>query len=132
MATTTEDTFEDLLKTKALIDKIGPDEFVKNIASKRSEIEDVLFSRVEVDRDELLAMIKNHLMVLNNYYQNAEGSTLNLSESQVANLAVACLTVGYTMGVGKEAMAALPILALAGANLELGETIVNMLKHPTV
>lgn len=120
-----EDTFSDLLKTKALIDQIGPDAFVKSIAPNRSEIESILLSRTEVERAELISMIKNHLSVMNNYYHTADTSLLNVKEEQLINLVVSAFTVGYTMGVGKQAMAALPILALAGANIEIGKEVVT-------
>lgn len=134
MTAMNEEIFSDLLKTKALIDKIGPDAFVKKIAPNRSEIESILFSQTEVERAELITMIKNHIIVMNNYYHTANTTPLNVKEEQLINLVVSAFTVGYTMGVGKQAMTALPILALAGANMEIGKEVVaefiNMLQKP--
>lgn len=131
MSDINENAISDLLKTKALIDQIGPDAFVKNIASNRSEIENILFSQTTIEKSELITMIKNHCSVLNNYYHTDATSTLDLKEEQLINLVVSAFTVGYTLGSGEQAMAALPILALAGVNLELGQEIANIVKKPS-
>lgn len=131
MSDINENAISDLLKTKALIDQIGPDAFVKNIAPNRSEIENILFSQTTIEKSELITTIKNHCSVLNNYYQTDSSKKLDLKEDQLINLVVSAFTVGYTLGSGEQAMAALPILALAGVNLELGQEIANIVEKPS-
>lgn len=125
MAKNDAQLLNELYVSLSVLQKIDKDSFVKAIQPKRQGIEKAIFDN-EVSTDEQLKLITDYLALIEIYHSKNKHDKKN--DEHLAHLITACFTVGYTMGLGKECVPLLPVLALSGANIEKGNQIMSAFK----
>ncbi|MGE3318424.1 MAG: hypothetical protein AB7I18_03935 [Candidatus Berkiella sp.] len=108
-----------------LLNNSDKDAFVAAIGPKRQSIEDAVFNK-EVSKEDQLKLIADYAALIERYY--AKNDQKQSGDDDVAKLVAACFTVGYIMGLGKECVPLLPVLALSGANIDKGNQIIEAFK----
>jgi hypothetical protein len=119
-----QDDFSNTLQQSLkLINSIGPDEFAKIMSPKREEVEAIFQSSSPFTENNALKLIIDYALILNAFH--SEDAKNGMQRIHYQELLAACFCVGFSLGVGKDCVAALPMLALSGSYLELGKKLLR-------
>ncbi|MGE3319683.1 MAG: hypothetical protein AB7I18_10355 [Candidatus Berkiella sp.] len=113
---------EKINESLALIDSIGESEFAKIMIPKRKEMEELFRSQSPFTDQNAINIIINYALILDEHHSQEEKEATKRRE-RYEHLLVACFNAGYALGVGKDCPSALPIMALAALNIDMGKKL---------
>lgn len=117
-----QEYLQKIIESQQLIDSVGEAEFAKLMVDKRTEMEDLFRSYSPFVETNAINIIVDFALILDAYHSKQKKPN-NKRREQYEHLLVSCFNVGYALGVGKDCPSALPIIALSGLNMDMGQKI---------
>ncbi|MFO1257496.1 MAG: hypothetical protein U1E78_03655 [Gammaproteobacteria bacterium] len=107
-----------------LINSVGAAQFAKRMASRKSEIEQLIHADSFFTSEENVKLIIDYAIILNAFHAK-ERDLQKSNDEYHAHLLSACFSVGFAMGKGVDCISALPMMALSGAHSGYGKAVIE-------
>ncbi len=117
-----QEYIQKIMESQQLIDSVGEAEFAKMMVDRRNEMEDLFRSYSPFVETNAINIIVDCALILDAYHSKQKKPSTKRRE-HFEHLLVSCFNVGYALGVGKDCPSALPIIALSGLNMDMGQKI---------
>ena len=115
---------KDNIDIAALINQLddkGLQSTANNLQQKRTEIESMVSSMNPYTEQETIDMISNYTIILDDLNNKAHST----NKEALQKLLAATFSVGFAIGQGTDIAKTLPLMAIAGAQSDLGIKILN-------